>query len=92
MIVWLVMVEEALLERIGPRVDKPETFNVPPTEALLETTSAEVLAVFITAKDVVVAFVEVAFTVTRFVIVELAEFTKSPPVAFTANRFAPAPS
>ena len=71
-------------------VDKPETSKVPSIEALLETISAEVLAVFSTAKLVVVAFVEVAFTVVRFVIVELAEFTKIPPVAFTANRFVPA--
>lgn len=44
------------------------------------TTRFVVLATVVTDSDVVVAFVEVAFTVTRFVIVEVALFTTTPPL------------
>jgi hypothetical protein len=44
----------------------------------------------VTAKFVVVAFVEVAFTVTRFVMVEEAEFTRMPSPAVRGERYAPA--
>ena len=72
-----VIVLVALFARMPPlNVESPVSESVPPIEVLFETVSCDMDAVFVTERYVVVAFVDVAFTMVRLVIVEVLPFTR----------------